>query len=93
MTDALPIPTSWITQGGAVTLLALVVFMILKGWLVPLRFYKQLEAERDAWRRVAEKSLGHTETMLPAARVATDFVREFAKATGVHTNEESEGER
>lgn len=76
-----PIPGDWIIQGGAGGLLALVVIMILTGRLVPRPFYRQLEKERDYWRSAAEKSMGHTDALMPAAQIATEITRSFAEAT------------
>ncbi len=39
-----------IAQGGAVALLALVVLMVLRGYLVPRKTYDDLLKERDTWR-------------------------------------------
>jgi hypothetical protein len=71
----LPVPGDWIVQGGAVGILALVALMVFMGWLIPLRTYRQLERDRDFWREVALKSIGHTDALLPAAQIATEVTR------------------
>lgn len=76
--DALPIPGEWITQGGAVGLLGIVVLLILSGRLVPRRVYRDLEADRDHWREAAMKSIGHTDQLLPAAQITTEMVTALA---------------
>ena len=87
MIDELPIPGEWIGQGGAVALLGLVVVMILTGRLVPRTFYNSLEKERDYWREAARTSMGSTQALLPAARIASEVTRALAGATGVHDDE------
>lgn len=74
MTD-LPIPGEWIVQGGAVGLLALGVLLVFTGRLIPRSTYNDLKDDRDHWREVAMKAVGHTEQLLPAARVATQVSR------------------
>lgn len=71
----LPIPGDWILQGGAVGLLGAVALMVFLGWLVPVRTYRALERDRDYWRDVAMKSIGHTEALMPAAQIATEVTR------------------
>lgn len=77
----LPIPADWAVQGGAVGLLALVVLMILTGRLVPVRHYTALARERDEWRFVALKAMGHTDALLPAAQITTEMVTSLADAS------------
>lgn len=79
--DALPIPGEWITQGGAVGLLGIVVLLILAGRLVPRATYQALERDRDHWREAAMKAIGHTDQLLPAAQITTEMVTALAQAT------------
>lgn len=76
--DGLPIPGEWITQGGSVGLLGVVVLLILSGRLVPRRVYRDLETDRDHWRDAAMKAIGHTEQLLPAAQITTEMVTALA---------------
>lgn len=76
--DALPIPGEWITQGGAVGLLGVVVLLILSGRLIPRRVYRDLENDRDHWREAAMKAIGHADQLLPAARITTEMVTAMA---------------
>jgi hypothetical protein len=76
--DALPIPGEWITQGGSVGLLGVVVLLILSGRIVPRSTYRSLERDRDHWREAAMKAIGHTEQLLPAAQITTEMVTALA---------------
>ena len=78
VTTALPIPGEWITQGGAVGLLGVVVLLILSGRLVPRRVYQDLERDRDHWREAAMKAIGHADQLLPAAQITTEMVSVLA---------------
>jgi len=79
---ALPItlPGDWITQGGAVSMLGLVVILILMGQLVPRRTVRSIEQERDLWRSVALKALGDTDALLPAAQITTQVAQALSDA-------------
>jgi hypothetical protein len=68
---SLPIPTEWVVQGGAVGLLAVVALMVFLGRLVPRRTYDDMVQDRDHWRAIALKAMGHTEALMPAARITT----------------------
>ena len=83
----------WALQGGAVGLLGVVFLLIMSGRLVPSRFYKQmerdrdehyekLERERDYWRDAALKQQTHTEALLPSAYMSVEFMRGVQAALG-----------
>ena len=76
-----PIPGDWIAAGGGYGLVALAVFLILTGWLVPRSTVKRLEHERDQWQAVALKAMGHADALMPAAHIASEVTRSFAEAT------------
>lgn len=76
--DALPIPGEWITQGGAVGLLGIVVLLILSGRLIPRRVYRDLENDRDHWREAAMKAINQADQLLPSARITTEMVTAMA---------------
>lgn len=76
-----PIPVTWITQGGAVGVLAFVVLLMFLGQLIPARVYRALERDRDHWRDVALKSIGHTDMLMPAAEVAAQTMKALGDAT------------
>jgi hypothetical protein len=57
------------------------VLLILLGWLIPLRTFRALERDRDHWREVAIKAIGHTDELMPAARIASQVTQAFANAT------------
>ncbi len=78
--DGLPIPGEWITQGGAVGLLTIVVLLILSGRLIPRSTYRALERDRDHWQEAALKAIGHADQLLPAARITTEMVTALASA-------------
>lgn len=80
--DSLPIPGEWITQGGSVGLLGIVVLLILSGRLVPRTTYRALERDRDHWRDAAIKAIGHADQLLPAAKITTEMVTALAAAAG-----------
>lgn len=81
MTETFPIPGEWIVQGGAVAVLGMVALMIFLGWLVPQRVYRALERDRDFWREVAMKSMGHTDALMPAAQIASQVTRALSDVT------------
>lgn len=81
VTAALPIPADWITQGGAVGLLGVVVLLILSGRLVPRRVYQDMERDRDHWREAFMKASSHADQLLPAAQITTEMVTALAQAT------------
>jgi len=76
-----PLTTDLILQGGAVGLLAVVALMVFLGWLIPVRTYRTLERDRDYWREAALKSMGHTESLMPAAEIASQITKSFSDAT------------
>lgn len=53
MPDALP---TWVQDWSASSLLALVVVLVLLGWLVPRWTYRQTRADLLPWREAAEKA-------------------------------------
>lgn len=75
------IPGGWVVQGGAVGVLVFVALLIFTGRLIPRSVFKQLERDRDYWRAAALKSIGHTEALMPAAEITTQFTKELYDAT------------
>ena len=78
--EVFPIPGEWIVQGGAVAILAAVALMVFLGYLVPHRTYRALERDRDYWRQVALKAMGHADALLPAAQITTEVTRALTEA-------------
>lgn len=66
------------------TFVAVLVFL---GWLIPrsthAKLVAQLERDRDQWREVALKAMGHTEELLPAAHITTQVTRALSDAAAV----------
>jgi hypothetical protein len=87
------IPVQWIVQGGAVGLLGFVALLVFLGQLIPRSSYKQLERDRDYWRAAALKAIGHTEQLLPAAKITTEVTKAFADATSNAVQKALGGER
>lgn len=79
--ELLPVPGEWIVQGGAVALLLLVALMVFRGQLVPRSIYQEKVKECDHWREVALKAIGQNETLLPAAQITTQVVKELGDVT------------
>ena len=77
----LPVPGEWIVQGGAVALLILVALLVFTGRLVPLRTVKDLQQDRDYWRKAALQAMGQTEQLIPAADITTQVVRAMSDRT------------
>lgn len=77
----LPIPGDWLIQGGAVGLLGIVAIMVFTGRLIPRSTYRDLERDRDQWRDVALKAIGHADQLLPAAKITTEFTKALSDAT------------
>jgi hypothetical protein len=71
---ALPVPP-WLLDVGAGGLVVLVVLLILVGRLVPRRTFEDVQRERDQWRDVALRAMGHTDVLLPAAQITTEVAR------------------
>ena len=69
-----PVPVEWVTQGGAVGMLAIVAIAVFFGWLVPRKVYRDLERDRDFWRSAAMTAMGHTEALMPAATITAHAV-------------------
>ena len=76
-----PLPWEAISQGGAPVLLGVTVLMIVLGWLIPVRIYRQLERDRDYWRQVAREAMGHTEALMPVTQIVTEVTRARGDAT------------
>lgn len=79
----MPVLADWLVQGGAGALVTLVVIFIITGRLVPRRYHDEVRADRDQWRAVALKAMGHTELLLPAAQVATEVIGHLGDAAQV----------
>jgi hypothetical protein len=75
------IPWEAISAGGAPVLLGVTVFLIVVGWLIPARIYRQLERDRDYWRQVAQDAMGHTTALMPVAHIVTEVTRALGEAT------------
>lgn len=73
----------WIVQGGAVGLLGVGVLMVYTGRLVPRATYRDMEKDRDTWREVALKAIGHADQLLPGAQIASEVVRALSTSPGV----------
>ena len=83
MTGLDPVLGGWVVQGGAVGLLGVVALMVFIGRLVPRRTYDDLARDRDYWREAALKSMGHTEALMPAARITTRMTEALGDAAEV----------
>ena len=82
-TVALPIPGDWIVQGGAVGLLGVVALMVFVGRLVPRRTYNDIVRDRDQWRDVALRAMGHADALMPAAQITTKVTEALGLAAEV----------
>lgn len=80
------IDAAWLVQGGAVTLLGVVVTAILRGWLVPRRtvdtMAKQWEAQARAaerreeyWRQAHATAAAQVDALMVIGRVAEQTLR------------------
>lgn len=68
---------TWLVQGGATGLLALVFLLVVRGYLVPPRLvhrdeYDRVKAERDAAWSLAMKLLDQNQQLLTGSRVVVD---------------------
>lgn len=75
------IPWEAIGEGGPPLLLGVAVFMVIMGWLIPVRTYRQLERDRDYWRKVARESMEHTTALMPVTQIVTEVTRALGEAT------------
>lgn len=78
-----PVVGDWIAQGGAAGLLALAVWLILTGRIVPRRVLQDAEKDRDQWRQVALTAINQASTLLPAAQITSEITRAMYDATSV----------
>lgn len=69
------------TSAGAAGLLGLGVLMVFTGRLIPRSVHLDTVRERDQWREIALKSMGHTDALLPAARIAAEVTRSLGDQT------------
>ena len=81
---SLPIPADWILQGSPWGLLALGFYLLMTGRLVPRRSVEDVLRERDEWRDVALRAMGHTDALIPAARIATRVTEALGEAAADH---------
>lgn len=80
MSELFGVPGEWVVQGGAVGLLLLVALMVFRGRLVPRSMYDELARDRDQWRDVALKAIGHADVLMPAAQITTEVARHLSDA-------------
>lgn len=74
------IPWNVIAQGGAVAILAGVVWMIVTGRLVPRSALTDAHVERDRWRDAAREAMRQNNELLTGARVTREVLRALPEA-------------
>lgn len=82
--DGIPLP--WVTNGGAVALLAFVFLLVMTGRLVPKATVDKLERDRDHHRAASEKKdetlntlVDQNKHLLEGMRVVTTVVQEIQR--------------
>ena len=74
------IPWSVIGQGGAVAVLAGVVWMIVTGRLVPRSALLDAREQRDKWEQAAHTAMQQNNQLLTGTRVAADVISALPNA-------------
>jgi hypothetical protein len=69
------IPWNVLAQGGAVVILAGVVWMIVSGRLVPRSALTDAHTERDRWAEAAREAMQQNNALLTGARVTHDVLK------------------
>lgn len=55
-------------------LLALTVFLILRGYLVPRRSVEDVKSDRDYWRTAAQEAIAQNRELMETARTMRDVL-------------------
>lgn len=63
-----------IAPGGAVGLLGLTVWLVLRGHLVPRNVLRDAQADRDYWRETAMAAISQNQQLLEGSRVVRDVI-------------------
>jgi hypothetical protein len=71
-----------LVQGGATVMLAAVVWLIVRGKLVPRSALVDAQAERDRWREACLAAMQQNKELLTGARVARDVIQVLPDAAG-----------
>lgn len=74
-----------VVQGGAVTTLLGVVWLIVTGRLVPRSALLDAQQERDTWKEAHALLVQQNAQLLIGARVATDVIRAMPDPAGERT--------
>lgn len=77
----------WLVSGGAVGMLGMVALMVYRGLLVPRRHFDDVVRDRDYWREVALKAMGHADALMPAARITSRFTEALGDAAALAESE------
>ena len=79
------IPFDLLIQGGATALLAVVVWLIVRGHLVPRRALLDAQAERDRWAEACLAAMRQNNELLTGARTTREVLQALPDAAGERT--------
>lgn len=79
------IPLDTIIQGGATALLAAVVWLIVRGHLVPRKALLDAQTERDRWRDACLAAMRQNNELLTGARITREVLQVLPDAAGERT--------
>lgn len=72
-------------QGGLSTIVAVAVYLVLSGRLVPRSTLRDVQKERDEWRKTALSAIAQNGQLLHGARVVNDVLQALpTQPTGTH---------
>ena len=69
------VPPELLLRGGLGAIVLAVVYMVLRGQLVPRRILEDVQRERDEWRSTAVDALKQNGQLLAGARVVNDVLQ------------------
>lgn len=80
------IPSNLLASGGAAGLVTIAVLLVLFGFLVPRRSLRDVQKERDEWRKLALTAMGQNGQLIQSARVVEDVLQALPRPVGHESN-------
>lgn len=76
------IPSELLAKGVGSGLVTVAVLLVLFGLLVPRRALRDVQRERDEWRRLALSAMSQNGQLIDSARVVNDVLKALPRPTG-----------